>query len=83
MVLYQIIPLIIFFKSDKIKTSVDTVLNYIECINNSMIVSKVNRYNIRGKSVMSLYEKYYMADLGFLHLKSSPIEKKLEEELKI
>ena len=65
------------------KTSVDTVLNYIECINNSMIVSKVNRYNIRGKSVMSLYEKYYMADLGFLHLKSSPIEKKLEEELKI
>lgn len=48
-----------------------------------MIVSKVNRYNIRGKSVMSLYEKYYMADLGFLHLKSSSIEKKLEEELKI
>ena len=72
-----------FLKSDKIKTSVDTFLNYIECINNSMIVSKVNRYNIRGKSVMSLYEKYYMADLGFLHLKSSPIEKKLEEELKI
>ena len=66
-----------FLKSDKIKTSVDTFLNYIECINNSMIVSKVNRYNIRGKSVMSLYEKYYMSDLGFLHLKSSPIEKKV------
>lgn len=66
-----------FLKNDKIKTSVDTVLNYIDYITNSMIVSKVNRYNIRGKSVMSLYEKLYMVDLGFLHLKSSPIEKKV------
>lgn len=64
-----------FLRSESIKTSVDTILNYIEYINNSMIISKVNRYNIRGKSVMTLLEKYYVADLGFLHLKSSPIKK--------
>lgn len=66
-----------FLKSDNIKTSVDTILNYIEYINNSMIASKVSRYNIRGKSVMSLLEKYYLVDLGLLQLKSSPIEKKV------
>ncbi len=66
-----------FLKSDNITVSVDTVLNYIEYINNSMLVSKVNRYNIRGKSVMTLLEKYYLADLGILHLKSSPLEKKV------
>ena len=66
-----------FLKHEKIYTSVDTVLNYIEYISNSMIVSKVNRYDIRGKSVMSLLEKYYLADLGLLQLKNSSIEKKI------
>ncbi len=66
-----------FLKSDNITTSVDTVLNYIEYINQSMIADKVSRYNIRGKSVMTLLEKYYLVDLGLLQLKSSPIEKKV------
>ena len=66
-----------FLKSDNIMTSADTVLNYIEYINNSMIASKVSRYNIRGKSVMTLLEKYYLVDLGLLQLKSSPVEKKI------
>jgi predicted AAA+ superfamily ATPase len=64
-------------KSDNITTSVDTVLNYIEYINNSMIANRVSRYNIRGKSVMTLLEKYYLVDLGLLQLKNSPIEKKV------
>lgn len=66
-----------FLKSDNITTSVDTILNYIEYINNSMIASKASRYNIRGKSVMTLLEKYYLVDLGLLQLKSTPIEKKV------
>ena len=52
-------------------------VNYIEYINNSMIASKASRYNIRGKEVMTLLEKYYLVDLGLLQLKSSPIEKKV------
>lgn len=66
-----------FLKNDNVITSVDTVLNYIEYINNSMIASKTSRYNIKGKSVMTLLEKYYVVDLGLLQLKSSPIEKKV------
>ena len=66
-----------FLKSDNVTTSVDTILNYVEYINNSMIVSKASRYNIRGKSVMTLLEKYYLVDLGLLQLKSSQIEKKV------
>lgn len=66
-----------FLKSDNITTSVDTILNYIEYINNSMIANKVSRYNIRGKSVMTLLEKYYLADLGLLQIKNTPIEKKI------
>lgn len=63
-------------KNEKINTSVDTVMNYIDYITTSSIFNKVNRYDIRGKSMMATLEKYYLTDLGFLSLKSSPIEKK-------
>lgn len=66
-----------YLKNEKINTSVDTVMNYIEYITASSIFNKVNRYDIRGKSVMATLEKYYLTDLGLLSLKSSPIEKKI------
>ncbi|MCI9246355.1 MAG: ATP-binding protein [Clostridia bacterium] len=66
-----------YLKNEKIQTTPDTILNYVECITNSLIVNKVNRYDIRGKNVMATLEKYYLADLGLLQLKKSPIEKKV------
>ena len=66
-----------YLKNEKINTSVDTVMNYIDYITTSSIFNKVNRYDIRGKSVMATLEKYYLTDLGLLALKSSPIEKKI------
>ena len=66
-----------YLKSQKINTSVDTVMNYIDYITTSSIFNKVNRYDMRGKSVMATLEKYYLTDLGLLTLKSSSIEKKI------
>ena len=66
-----------YLKNEKVQTTADTILNYIEYINNSLIINKVNRYDIRGKSVMATLEKYYLTDLGLLQLKKSPIEKKI------
>ena len=66
-----------YLKNEKIQTTPDTILNYVEYITNSLIVNKVNRYDIRGKSVMATLEKYYLTDLGLLQLKKSPIEKKV------
>ena len=66
-----------FLKHERIYTSVDTVINYIDYVNSSMIINKVNRYDIRGKSVMTLLEKYFLADLGILQLKNSTVEKKV------
>ena len=53
-----------YFKKEKINVSVDTVLNYIEYIINSMIVNKVNRYDIRGKKYLESSEKFYLCDTG-------------------
>lgn len=66
-----------YLKNEKLQTTPDTILNYVEYINNSLIVNKVERYNIRVKAVMATLEKYYLTDLGLLQLKKSPIEKKV------
>lgn len=47
-----------------IKTSVDTVIAYIGYIKNAMILSSVQRYDIKGKKLLAANEKYYAVDLG-------------------
>lgn len=47
-----------------VKTSVETVINYIEYIRNAMIIYSVQRYDIKGKKLLSTNEKYYSVDLG-------------------
>ena len=55
-----------------IKTTVDTVLAYIGYIKNAMIVHSAQRYDIKGKKLLSSNEKYYAADLGLRNvIKSS------------
>lgn len=66
-----------FLKKERIMTTPDTVYNYVEYITNSMVFSKVNRYDIRCKKVMSTLEKYYISDLGLLQLKNSFLEQKV------
>lgn len=47
-----------------IRTSVDTVLAYIGYIKNAMIMSSVQRYDIKRKKLLTAGEKYYAVDLG-------------------
>lgn len=55
-----------------IKTTVDTVLAYIGYIKNAMIIHSVQRYDIKGKKLLSTNEKYYAVDLGLRNvIKSS------------
>ena len=54
-----------------IKTTTDTVLNYIEYIKNAMIVTAAPRYDIKGKRLLSSQEKYYAVDLGLRNTAAS------------
>jgi predicted AAA+ superfamily ATPase len=70
-----------YIKSNSRKISPETLYNYIKVIVNSLVMQKVNRYDIRGKNVFSTLEKYYIADLGLLQLKHSKIEENLTGRL--
>lgn len=51
-------------KSQGVKTSLNTVINYIEYIKNAMVVSCAKRYDLKGKQLLETNEKYYAVDLG-------------------
>jgi len=56
-----------FLKSEQIKIGVQTVHNYISYLQNAFLIKKVNRYDIKGKKHLELFEKYYTNDTGIKH----------------
>jgi hypothetical protein len=56
-----------FLKSQKIKGSVDTIQNYLSMLTSAMIFHKVNRFDIKGKRLLEIHEKYYIGDIGLKH----------------
>lgn len=58
-----------FLKSQGRKLSRETVYNYLKALENAYILSRVQRYDIKGKSILETMEKFYLMDLGFRHTK--------------
>jgi uncharacterized protein len=56
-----------FLKSQKIKGSVDTVQNYLNMLGSAYIFHKANRFDIKGKRLLEIHEKYYTGDIGLKH----------------
>ncbi len=58
-----------YLKSQRIKTAPETVLNYLKYLCDAYITHKTNRFDIKGKLRLELYEKYYLSDIGFIFAK--------------
>ena len=71
-----------YLKSENRNISVDTVLNYLEYCHKAFVLKKVQRYDLGGKKLLKVDEKYYLTDhgcrqsMGFSNVKD--IEKTLE-----
>jgi predicted AAA+ superfamily ATPase len=53
-----------YFKSQKIKVSVDTVLNYISYIESGLLIDRVKKYDIKGKKMLEFNDKIFLNDIG-------------------
>ena len=51
-------------KQEGINTTVETVIAYIDHIKKAMVVYSAQRYDIKGKKLLTTNEKYYTVDLG-------------------
>lgn len=53
-----------YFKSEKRNISHDTILNYLKFCADAFLIYKISRYDLEGKKVLTVNEKYYCADHG-------------------
>lgn len=57
-----------YFKNLNRKTTYDTISNYIGFIEDTFLIHKAERYDIRGKDILSGNCKYYINDLAYKNL---------------
>ena len=57
-----------FLTSQGTKITHNTVLNYLEMLENAYIIYKVPRYDIKGKELLKTLEKYYIVDTGIRNI---------------
>ena len=53
-----------YFKNENRKISHETILNYLNFCTNAFLFYKINRYDLEGKKILTVNEKYYCADHG-------------------
>lgn len=66
--LFSITNIVNYMKSNGRKTTYDTISNYLRYIEDTFLVHRAERYDIRGKEVISGNHKYYLNDLSFKNL---------------
>lgn len=56
-----------YLKSQRLRVGVDTVQNYLGYFTEALVAHKVQRYDIKGKRLLDIHEKYYLNDIGIRH----------------
>ena len=59
-----------YFESVSRGVSLETIYNYLDYITRANLIFKAERYDIRGKRILTGKYKYYLTDLGFTNILS-------------
>jgi len=70
-----------YLKAQKINTNYDTIAGYINYLKQTYIIHEVERYDIKGKNVLSGVKKYYLNDLAFKNYLSSGFDIGMSQHL--
>ena len=60
-----------YLRNENKKISNETLYNYIDALCKALIIKKVYRYDIAGKSILKTLNKYYATDLGIAQIKNN------------
>jgi predicted AAA+ superfamily ATPase len=61
---FSALSIVRFLKNERRRTTAETVLNYLKACEEAFLISRVERQDLIGKRILSVDEKYYVADLG-------------------
>ena len=56
-----------YLKSQKLRVGVETVQNYLSYLAAAYVINKVPRYDLKGKRILEIHEKYFLGDVGIRH----------------
>ena len=56
-----------YFKSQRLRVGVETVQNYLAYFEEALVAHKAQRYDIKGKRLLEIHEKYFLGDVGMRH----------------
>lgn len=56
-----------YLKSQRLAIGVDTVQKYLGYLCSAYVLHKVRRYDIRGRRLLEIHDKYYLGDIGLRH----------------
>jgi predicted AAA+ superfamily ATPase len=56
-----------YIKSQQLRVAPETVQNYLLFATSAYMLYQAKRYDIKGKKLLELHEKYYLGDLGLLY----------------
>lgn len=68
---FSVTNILKYLSSENRSCSNETLYNYLSYIVNSYIMSKAQRYDIKGKKILSTNDKYYLTDIGISKVKSN------------
>ncbi len=63
-----------FLKSEGKSISTETLYIYLDALCKALMMKKIYRYDIRGKTILKTLNKYYMTDLGIAQIKNNNFE---------
>lgn len=63
-----------YLKNEGRNISTITLYNYLDALCKALIIKKVFRYDVHGKTILKTLNKYYMTDLGIAQIKNHNYE---------
>ena len=56
-----------YLKSQRLKVGVETVQNYLSYFLEALVAHRAQRYDLKGKRLLEIHDKYYLGDIGVRH----------------
>ena len=56
-----------YLKNEHLQLSQETIYNYLNWLEEAMVIERVQRYDLRGKELLKTQEKLYLSDIGLLY----------------
>lgn len=66
-----------YFESSNRSVTKNTLYNYLEYMSKALLISKADRYDLRGKRILNGKYKYYLTDLGIGQVMNTSKKKQL------